>query len=79
MAVRKTYKDYKNIFTSKKTTYNKRFATKIVADWELKVVVSRTGPYGLLLTGGSRKCRQWTGENSTLKISYPSHCVIYTG
>jgi len=26
---------------SKKTTYNKRLATKTVADWELKVVLSR--------------------------------------
>jgi len=25
-------------------TYNKRLATKVVADWELKVVVSRTEP-----------------------------------
>jgi len=24
-------------------------------------------PYGLLLTGGSRECRQWAGENCTLK------------
>jgi len=30
-----------NLFKSKKTAYNKRLATKIVADWELKVVVSR--------------------------------------
>jgi len=34
----------KNVFKSKKTTYCKRLATKIVADWELKVVVSRTEP-----------------------------------
>jgi len=31
-----------NIFKSKRTTYNKRRATKIVADWELKVVVPTT-------------------------------------
>jgi len=32
--------DNKNLFKSKKTTYNKRVASKIkVADWELKVVV----------------------------------------
>jgi len=29
---------------SKKTVYNKRLATKIVADWELKVVVPGTEP-----------------------------------
>jgi len=34
----------KNLMKSKKTTYYKRLATKIVADWELKVVVSRTKP-----------------------------------
>ena len=34
-------------------------------------------PYGLLLTGGSRECRQWTGENSTLKISYGKKTFIY--
>ena len=33
-----------NLFKSKKTTYNKRLATKTVADWELKVVVSRAEP-----------------------------------
>jgi len=32
----------KNLFKSRKNTYNKRLATKIVPDWELKVVVSRT-------------------------------------
>jgi len=48
----------KNLFKSRKNTYNKRLATKIVPDWELKVVVSRTEPpYGLLLTGGSREGR----------------------
>jgi len=30
-----------NLFKSKKTTYNNRLATKTVADWKLKVVVSR--------------------------------------
>jgi len=45
LAMRKAYKeDNNNLFKSKKTTYNKRLATKIVADWELKVVVSRTEP-----------------------------------
>jgi len=34
----------KNLFESKKTAYNKRRATKTVADWELKVVVSRAEP-----------------------------------
>ena len=34
----------KNLMKSKKTTYYKRLATKIVADWELKVVDSRTEP-----------------------------------
>ena len=34
----------KNLFKSKMTTYNKRLETKIVADWELNVVVSRTEP-----------------------------------
>jgi len=33
-----------NLFKSKKTTYNKRLATKTVADWELQVVVSRVEP-----------------------------------
>ena len=33
---RKHTKTIKNIFKSKKTTYNERLATKIVADWELK-------------------------------------------
>jgi len=37
LAIRKTY----DLFKSKKTIYNKRLATKSVADWELKVVVSR--------------------------------------
>ena len=32
----------KNLFKSNMTTYNKRLETKIVADWELNVVVSRT-------------------------------------
>ena len=43
---KKTYKvDDKNLFQSKKTTYNKRLASKIeVADWELKVVVTGTEP-----------------------------------
>ena len=41
---RKTYKYNKNLFKSKKTTYNKRLATKTVADWELQVVVSRAEP-----------------------------------
>ena len=47
----KTYKyNKKNIFKSKKTTRNKRLATKIVADWwELKVVVSRTEPIRIAL------------------------------
>jgi len=46
-----TYKeDNKNLFKSKKTTYNKRVASKIeVADWELKVVVLERSAYGLLL------------------------------
>jgi len=37
-------KTIKNLFKSKKTTYNKRLATKTVADWELKAVVSRAEP-----------------------------------
>jgi len=45
LAMRKAYKeDNNNLFKSKKTTYNKRLATKIVADSELQVVVSRTEP-----------------------------------
>jgi len=45
LAMRKTYYYYGyyillNLFKSKKTTYNKRLATKTVADWELQVVVS---------------------------------------
>jgi len=48
-------KDNKNLFNSKKTACNKRLATEIVADWELRKLWS---PYGLLLTGGSRECRQ---------------------
>ena len=48
----------KNLFKSRKNTNNKRLATKIVPDWELKVVVSiERSPYGLLLTGGSREGR----------------------
>jgi len=39
-----TIKTIKNLFKQKKTTYNKRLATKIVADSELKVVDSRTEP-----------------------------------
>jgi len=38
------HKDNKNLFKSKKTTYNKRLATEIVADWELKVVVINISP-----------------------------------
>ena len=37
-----------------------------VADWELKLWSLRSR-YGFLLTGGSRECRQWTGENNTFK------------
>ena len=37
-----------------------------VADWELKLWSLRS-QYGFLLTGGSRECRQWTGENNTFK------------
>ena len=44
MAITKTYEDNKNLFKSKKTTSNKGLATKVVADWEQKVVVSRTEP-----------------------------------
>jgi len=50
MAIRKAYYYWAyyrglNLFKSeKKTTYNKRLATKTVADWELKVVVSRAEP-----------------------------------
>jgi len=51
LAIRKTYYYYwayyilLNLFKSKKkTTYNKRLATKTVADWELQVVVSRAEP-----------------------------------
>jgi len=41
LTVEKTYKENnKNLFESKKTTYNERVASKIeVADWELKVMV----------------------------------------
>jgi len=31
--------------------------------------------YGLLLTGGSRECRQWTGENNILE-NFPSMSAI---
>ena len=49
MAIRKTYYYLAyyillNLFKSKKTAYNKRLATKTVADWELQVVVSRAEP-----------------------------------
>ena len=50
LAIRKRYYYYyycillKNLFKSKKTTCNKRLAAKIVADWELQVVVSRAEP-----------------------------------
>ena len=49
VAIRKTYYYYyvgttKSPFKSKTTTYNKKLTTKIVADWALKVVVSRTEP-----------------------------------
>ena len=48
LATRKTYHSFyillKNLFKSKKTMYNERLVTKTVADWELKVVVSRTEP-----------------------------------
>jgi len=48
----------KNLFKSRKNTYNKRLATKTVPDWELKVVVSiERSLYGLFLTGGSREGR----------------------
>jgi len=44
LPIKKTYKkDNKNLFKSK-TTYNKRVASKIIADWELKVVVAGTEP-----------------------------------
>jgi len=66
----------KNLFKSKKTAYNKRRATKIVADRELKVVVSRTEPVRIAFDWREYKeCRQWTWENSTLKISYPCHLL----
>jgi len=39
-----------------KTVCNIRVASKIeVSDWQLKVMVPWS-PYGLLLTGGSRRC-----------------------
>jgi len=68
LAIKKTYKeDNTNVVKSKKTTYNKRLASKIVADWEPKVVVPGTEPIWIDLTPESRECRQWTGENNTLK------------
>ena len=68
LTTKKTHKyDNRNLFKSKKTTYNKTAASKMkVADWELKLW-SLWSPYGFLLTGGSRECRQWTGENNTFK------------
>jgi len=51
----------KNLFKSKNTrgpTYNKRLETKIVADWELKVVVSRAEP--IRITFDWRKQRMRT-------------------
>jgi len=48
LAIRKTYYYYyillKIHLNQKETTYNKRLATKTVADWELKVVVSGAEP-----------------------------------
>ena len=47
LAIMKTYYYYillKIYLNGKKTTCNKRLPYKIVADWELKVVVSRAEP-----------------------------------
>ena len=60
-------KTTKYLFKSKKTTSNKRLVTKIVADWELKVVVSRAEPVRIAFDWPGRECTQWTRENSTLK------------
>ena len=69
LAIRKTYKYSKNLFKSKKTTqaYNKRLAAKIVADWELKVVVFRTEPIRIAFDLREQRCRQWTGGKQHLK------------
>jgi len=65
----KTYKrDSQNLFKLINTAYNKRIASKIeVADGQLKVMSLERSPYGLLLTGGSRGCREWAREYNTLK------------
>jgi len=47
LAIRKTYYYFillKIYLNGKKTTCNKRLPSKIVADWELQVVVSRAEP-----------------------------------
>jgi len=53
LAIRKTYYYYyillKIHLNQKETTYNKRLATKTVADWELEVVVYRTEPIRMAL------------------------------
>jgi len=43
LAVKKTHKKTIKI-KSRKTTFNKRLASKIVANWELKAVVPGTEP-----------------------------------
>ena len=65
--------------TTRVTTYYyiylNRKRLRIIKDLRLKLLQTGScklwslerSPYGLLLTGGSRECRQWAGENSNLK------------
>jgi len=67
LTIRKTYKDSKNLFKSRKTTYNKRLATKTVADWELQVVVSRAEPGFLGAQIISRHAWSRASEHNTMR------------
>ena len=68
-------------FTTYYYIYLNRKRLRIIKDLPLKLLQTGScklwslerSPYGLLLTGGSGECRQWAGENSTLKVSYPCH------
>ena len=56
--------------------YLNRKRWRIIKDWRLKLLQTGSwklwslerSPYWLLLTGGSRECRQLTGENSTVQV-----------
>ena len=56
----------------KKTTYNKRLATKIVAGWELKVVVSRTAPIRIAFDQREQRTQTAEVNGESLCLLVPS-------